>query len=192
MKIIGLTGSIAMGKSTTAKIFRSLGIPVHDSDQVVHDFYNDEAAILISVEFPDAVINGKVDRKKLSESITKNPKRLKALEQIVHPFVEKKRSEFLAFHTARGTHLVLLDIPLLFEIGGQETVDIVAVVSASEQIQKKRALSRPSMTLEKFNVILSKQIVDSKKRKDAHVTINTSISIEETKLQVRAFIRAIN
>jgi len=191
MKIIGLTGSIAMGKSTTSKMFLSYGIPVHDSDHVVHDFYRKDAVDLISFKFPDAIRNGKVDRARLSEIITRNPDQLKILERLVHPYVEKRRNEFIKYYRAQGSNLVLLDIPLLFEIGGQQLVDIIVVVSADDQIQKTRALSRPNMSLEKFDLIKNKQVSDDQKRKNAHIIIDTSNSIADTDRQVVTLLRAI-
>ena len=178
MIILGLTGSIGMGKSTTAAMFRQAGIPVHDADAVVHELYAGRAAPAIGQAFPGVVSGGIVDRKRLSESVFDNPEALEELETVVHPLVAEERDKFLSLHRAAGCPLVVLDIPLLFETGGERLVDKVAVVSADPEIQRKRVLDRPDMTEDKFAAILSRQAPDSEKRKRADFIIDTGSSVE--------------
>ncbi len=178
MIILGLTGSIGMGKSTTAAMFRRAGIPVHDADAVVHELYAGRAAPAIGQAFPGVVSGGIVDRKRLSEAVLDNSEALEELETVVHPLVAEERDKFLSRHRAAGRPLVVLDIPLLFETGGERLVDKVAVVSADPEIQRKRVLDRPDMTEDKFAAILSRQAPDSEKRKRADFIIDTGSSVE--------------
>ena len=191
MKIIGLTGSIAMGKSATGNMFREQGIPVNDSDAVVHELYRNEAVPLLAERFPDAVRSGEVNRTKLGEIVLQDAAQLKLLESIIHPLVEQKRQKFLEEMRKSGATLAVVDIPLLFEIGAQESVDIIAVVSASTDIQRDRALARPGMTLEKFESICAKQIPDKKKRQWAHFVIRSDHGFAHARRQVEAIIRAL-
>lgn len=178
MIILGLTGSIGMGKSTTAAMFRRAGIPVHDADAVVHELYAGRAAPAIGQAFPGVVSGGIVDRKRLSEAVLDNSEALEELETVVHPLVAEERDKFLSRHRAAGRPLVVLDIPLLFETGGERLVDKVAVVSADPEIQRKRVLDRPDMTEDKFAAILSRQAPDSEKRKRADFIIDTGSGVE--------------
>lgn len=188
MIVIGLTGSIGMGKSTTAALFAEEGIPVNDADQVVHDLYRGEAVAPIAVLFPDAVTKGVVDRKALSENLAKNPAKFKELEAIVHPLVRAREMRFLEEARAARAAMVLLDIPLLFETGGAERVDRIVVVSCDPEIQRQRVLERPGMTAEKFEMILKRQLPDADKRERADFVIDTGHGIEAARGRVREII----
>lgn len=188
MIVIGLTGSIGMGKSTTAALFAEEGIPVNDADQVVHDLYRGEAVAPIAALFPDAVTKGGVDRKALSENLAKNPAQFKELEAIVHPLVRAREMRFLEEARAAGAAMVLLDIPLLFETGGAERVDRIVVVSCDPEIQRQRVLERPGMTAEKFEMILKRQLPDADKRERADFVIDTGHGIEAARGRVREII----
>ncbi len=188
MIVIGLTGSIGMGKSTTAALFAEEGIPVNDADQVVHDLYRGEAVAPIAALFPDAVTKGGVDRKALSENLAKNPAKFKELEAIVHPLVRAREMRFLEEARAAGAAMVLLDIPLLFETGGAERVDRIVVVSCDPEIQRQRVLERPGMTAEKFEMILKRQLPDADKRERADFVIDTGHGIEAARGRVREII----
>jgi dephospho-CoA kinase len=181
---IGLTGSIGMGKSTAAKLFAGAGIPVNDSDAVVHELYAGEAAQLIEDEFPGTVRNGVVDRQELGRQLSRRPDGFKTLEAIVHPLVRQRETEFVEREKARGSEIILLDIPLLFETGAETRVDIVVVVSCDPQIQRDRVLARPGMTEEKFNMIRSRQTPDAEKRERADYVIDTGHAIEITRARV--------
>ncbi|MBB4218928.1 dephospho-CoA kinase [Rhizobium sp. BK212] len=181
---IGLTGSIGMGKSTASKLFADAGIPVNDSDAVVHDLYAGEAAPLVDAAFPGTMKDGAVDRHELGRQLAFDPDGFKRLEAIVHPLVRKREMEFLAQQGAAGADMVLLDIPLLFETGAEERVDVIVVVSTDPQIQRQRVLARPDMTEEKFSMILSRQTPDAEKRRRADYLIDTSHSIAETRERV--------
>jgi dephospho-CoA kinase len=181
---IGLTGSIGMGKSTAGKLFAAAGVPVNDSDSVVHDLYSGEAAPLVDAAFPGTMKNGSVDRQELGRHLALDPDGFRRLEAIVHPLVRKREAEFLESQRAAGAEMVLLDIPLLFETHAEERVDVVVVVSTDPQIQRQRVLARPNMTEEKFNMILSRQVPDAEKRRRADYLVDTSGSIEETREQV--------
>lgn len=184
----GLTGSIGMGKSTTADMFREEGIPVYDADVTVHELYEGAAAPLVEAEFPGTTENGKVDRDRLGKAVLGNPDALKRLEQIVHPLVHAKEREFLENAESQGASLVLLDIPLLFETGGENRVDKIIVVSASADEQKRRVLAREGMTEEKFEAILARQVPDSEKRDRADFVIDTGKGMEHAHSQVREII----
>lgn len=173
MIVLGLTGSIGMGKSTTAQMFRSQNIPVHDADHTVHELYKNEAVAPLTKLFPSAVTNNTVDRKILGGIVLENSDQMKLLENIVHPLVWQKEQEFLVKSRADGAFLVVLDIPLLFETGGDKRVDAVLVVTASAQIQKQRVLAREDMSEQKFNSILKRQLPDIEKRKKADFVIDT-------------------
>ena len=192
MIILGLTGSIGMGKSTTAAMFRQAGIPVHDADAVVHELYAGRAAPAIGQAFPGVVSGGIVDRKRLSEAVLDNPEALEGLETVVHPLVAEERDKFLSRHRAAGRPLVVLDIPLLFETGGERLVDKVAVVSADPEIQRKRVLDRPDMTEDKFTAILSRQAPDSEKRKRANFIIDTGSGVEAARHAVAGIIAELS
>ncbi|QCI96655.1 dephospho-CoA kinase [Agrobacterium larrymoorei] len=191
MITIGLTGSIGMGKSTTADLFAQEGVPVCDSDQVVHDLYEGEAVASISSAFPSAVVNGKVDREALSRILRQNPANFGVLENIVHPLVRLKQIEFLAEQKNKGAAFVLLDIPLLFETDAQDRVDVVVVVSGASEIQRQRVLTRAGMTEEKFAMILARQMPDVEKRERADFVIDTGNGIENARDQVRAVLDSL-
>lgn len=173
MIILGLTGSIGMGKSTTAAMFRDEGVPVHDSDETVHRLYSGAAAPLIENRFPGVVVDGTVDRDRLSAAVLGNTEALRALEAIIHPLVREAADAFIARHRHAGAPLALLDIPLLFETGGEGRVDRIAVVSAPAEVQRERVLARPGMTEEKFRAILARQVPDAEKRRRADFVIDT-------------------
>ncbi len=185
---IGLTGSIGMGKSTTAKLFADAGLPVNDADAVVHDLYAGAAAPLIDAAFPGSVKNGTVDRQELGRQLASRPEGFKQLEQIVHPLVREREAMFLDVQRGKGTSMVLLDIPLLFESGAADRVDVIVVVSCDPQIQRQRVLARPNMTEEKFNMILSRQTPDAEKRRRADYVIDTGHGIDEAREQVGSII----
>lgn len=188
MRIVGLTGSIAMGKSTTAQMFRDFGVPVNDADEVVHALYRGEAMAPVEAAFPGTVRDGMIDRAELSRQLLATPERLRELEGIVHPLVRQKEREFLDRHAAADIPFVVLDIPLLFETGAEARVDRVVVVSCAPDIQKERAMKRPGMTEEKFAMILARQVPDSQKRERADYIVDTSDSFDNTRQQVRAII----
>lgn len=181
---LGLTGSIGMGKSTTAQIFADRGVPVYDADAVVHQLYQSEAVPLIAEAFPEAVIDGQVDRKILSASVLGKPDELKKLENIVHPLVHAKEQQFLRDAEAKGAKLVVLDIPLLFETGGTNRVDKILVVSAPYEMQRERVLSRENMTEKKFQSILARQMPDAEKRAKADFIVDTGQDKEFARQQV--------
>jgi len=191
MIIVGLTGSIGMGKSATAAMFRELGVPVHDSDSAVHELYRGEAAPLIEQAFPGVTIDGVVDRQKLGPKVLGDAEALRRLETIVHPLVGAHREAFLQRNRAAGAPVVVLDIPLLFEIGGEKDVDVIVVVTADERKQRARVMSRPGMTAEKFSAILAKQTPDAIKRSKAHYTIDTGHGFENAKAQVKDFLASL-
>lgn len=188
MRIIGLTGSIGMGKTTTAEMFKKHGVPTIDADQIVHQLYENEAVALIEEAFPGTTDGKTVDREKLSAFVIGQPDSFKKLEAIIHPLVRQKQDEFVKSHREQGADLVLLDIPLLFETGAQSRVDIIVVVTCDPEIQKKRVLARKNMNIDKFNAILKKQLPDAEKRKLADHIVDTSVSFEETEAQVIALL----
>jgi dephospho-CoA kinase len=184
MIVLGLTGSIGMGKSTTARMFAEAGVPVHDSDETVHRLYAGEAAPLIEQAFPGTVLAGSVDRAELAKRVLGKPEALKQLEGIIHPLVRADADAFLAHHRAAGAKLVLLDIPLLFETNGRNRVEKVVVVTADADIQRQRVLSRPGMTEEKFQAILARQVPDAEKRRLADYLIDTGLGMESARKAV--------
>lgn len=190
MLVLGLTGSIGMGKSTTSQFFREAGIPVHDADAVVHRLYSGAAAPLIEAAFSGVTVDGTVDRTRLGAAVLGKPEALGKLEGIVHPLVQAEKTAFLARCRAAGDQLAVLDIPLLFETGGEAAVDAVVVVSAPADVQRARVLARPGMTAEKLDAILARQMPDSDKRRRAHVVVDTSRSFEAARRQVQAIVRA--
>ncbi|WP_419907092.1 dephospho-CoA kinase [Hoeflea sp.] len=191
MIVLGLTGSIGMGKSTAGKMFAERGIPVTSADEIVHALYAGEAVPLIDEAFPGTVVDGVVDRGRLSESVVGNEAAFQRLEAIVHPLVEKERRGFVDRQRQAGKPAVVLDIPLLFESGGEKSVDKVVVVSCSAELQKERVLRRPGMTEEKFEAILARQTPDSEKRARADYVIDTSGTFDETRRQIDALVDAI-
>lgn len=186
MIVAALTGSIAMGKTETAKMFAARGIPVFDSDAAVHVLYGEGGAAVpaIAAIVPSAVVDGRVDRQKLSAAVQAEPSLLPKIEAAVHPLVRDMQARFLAQAEAAQAELALLDIPLLFETGRASEVDVVIVVSTGEALQRERALKRPGMTVEKLDFILSKQLPDVEKRARADYVIDTSTSLAETAREV--------
>jgi dephospho-CoA kinase len=191
MLIIGLTGSIGMGKSAAADHFRHRGIAVCDADSEVHKLYAGAAAPLIEAEFPGTTGPSGVDRVKLAAALLKDPSAFKRLEAIVHPLVREAERTFLAAEKTRGAHMAVLEIPLLLETGGERNVDAVVVVSAPPDVQRERVLRRPGMTAEKLAQILSRQMPDDEKRKRAHFVVDTGGTLEETYAQIDVTIEAL-
>lgn len=187
MIILGLTGSIGMGKSTTAAMFAAEGAPVYDADAEVHALYAPGGAAVAPIEaaFPGVVIDGAVDRGRLSERVVGKPEEMARLEAIVHPLVGATRGAFFEKATAAGADVVVLDIPLLFETGGEKRVDAVVVVSAPAHMQRQRVLERPGMDEAKLDAILARQMADSEKRARAHYIIDTGQGLEHARAQVR-------
>lgn len=185
MFILGLTGSVGMGKSTTAKMFAEEGVPVHDADAVVHRLYEAEAVPLIEATFPGTTAGGKVDRDRLATQVLGDDAAIKRLESIVHPLVGKARDRFLAEAERNGEAVAVLDIPLLFETGGDTRCDAVVVVSAPPDVQRSRSFERPGMTDQKFAAILAKQLPDAEKRARADFVVDTSKGFDAARAQVR-------
>lgn len=186
MILIGLTGSIGMGKSTTAAMFRDLGVPVYDADAAVHDLYDIGGAAVepVGEAFPGVVKGGRVDREALREAVLGKPDELKRLNAIVHPLVGRDRLGFFAKAEADGADLVVLDIPLLFETGGHANVDAVVVATAPAGMQRERVLARPGMTPERLDAILAQQLADAEKRARAHFIVDTSRGLGPAREQV--------
>ena len=191
MIVLGLTGSLGMGKTTTAKMFSDEGVPVFDADVTVHRLYDGEAAPLIEQAFPGTTSDGRVDRTKLSARVVGMTEALKKLEAIVHPLVQAAREKFLAEAKLQRAPVVLLDVPLLFETGGHGRIDKVVVVSAPLEVQRERVFERPEMTAEKFEAMLARQMPDSEKRRRADFVVDTSQGIEAAREAVRSILRAL-
>ncbi|MFC0208993.1 dephospho-CoA kinase [Chelativorans intermedius] len=188
MIVLGLTGSIGMGKSTTARMFMEEGVPVHDSDAAVHRLYAGAAAPAVEALFPGTVVDGAVDRSRLAEAVMGRPQALKKLEALIHPMVRREADRFVEEERRKGTPLVVLDIPLLFETGGTDRVDRILVVTAPPEVQRQRVLSRPGMTEEKLAAILARQVPDEEKRRRADFLIDTSLGMEAARKAVRDII----
>ncbi|MEM9207346.1 MAG: dephospho-CoA kinase [Pseudomonadota bacterium] len=184
MRTIGLTGSIGMGKTTTAGLFEKHGVAVFDADAAVHDLYAGEAVPLIVGAFPDAVVDGRVDRQRLAAHLAKMPDDFATLEAIIHPMVRARQEAFLENSAKSGAEFALLDIPLLFETGREKDVDIVVVVTAESAIQLERVMARAGMTEQKFHSIVARQIPDHEKREKADFIVDTSFGIEKAADQV--------
>jgi dephospho-CoA kinase len=191
MFVLGLTGSIGMGKSTVAAMFRAAGVEVHDSDAAVHALYSGAAAPLVEAAFPGTVRGGSVDRAALAARVIGDPVAMARLETIIHPLVRADRLVFVAAARAKGEEIVVVDIPLLFETGVEAEVDAVLLVTASEAVQKTRIAARPGMTQAKLAVILGKQMPDAEKRKRADFIIETGGGIEDTERHVKELLRKI-
>jgi dephospho-CoA kinase len=188
--VLGLTGSIGMGKSATAAIFRRFGVPVHDADAVVHALYRGRAAPLIAQAFPGTVADGVVDRAKLGAAVFADSERLKQLEQIIHPLVREEEQAF--FRTAaRGSAVAVLDIPLLFETGAQTRCDAVVVVTVPVDVQRARVLARPAMSDGKLAAVLAKQMPDAEKRGQAHFLVDTGRGFASAAAQVRSILACV-
>jgi dephospho-CoA kinase len=193
MIVLGLTGSIGMGKSTVAKMFAEEGAPAFDSDAAVHALYakGGAAVAAVAAEFPTAIRDGAVDRAALSPLVLDDPAALKRLEQVVHPFVRQAQVDFAETQRAAGADIVVFDIPLLLEGKNADLVDTIVVVSAPPEIQRARVLARPGMTEEKYAQILARQMPDAEKRARADFVIDTGVSFDETRAQVRAVLDAL-
>ena len=187
MFILGLTGSIGMGKSTTASFFAKAGVPVHDSDAVVHRLYEGEAVAPVEAAFPGVAVDGKIDRLKLAAQLIGKPDAIKRLEAIVHPLVRAATQRF----TQEQARVIVLDIPLLFETGGEKRVDAVVVVSAPADVQRARVLSRPGMSAAKLDALLARQLPATEKRARAHFVVDSSRSFDSACAQVHAILRAV-
>ena len=185
MLILGLTGSIGMGKSTTAKLFAEAGVPVYDADATVHQLYEGDAAPAIEAAFPGTTSDGKVDRNKLSARVVPDPAAMKQLEQIVHPMLGASRRQFFEDAEASGAPVVVVDVPLLFETGGEKRVDAVVVVTTSPENQRERVLARGTMDAARLDAILARQLPDAEKRKRADFVVDTSHGLDSVRGQIR-------
>src|SRR5512135_3029856 len=185
MFILGLTGSLGMGKSATAKMFAEQGVPVHDADAAVHQLYESEATPLIEAAFPGTTAGGRVNRDKLAQRVLGDTDAIKKLEAIVHPLVRNAEERFLTEAERKGATVAVLDIPLLFETGGDKRCDAVVVVSAPPDVQRARAFERPGMTEQKFAAVLAKQMPDADKRAMADFVVDTSKGFDAARAQVR-------
>jgi dephospho-CoA kinase len=190
MFIIGLTGSIGMGKTTTARLFADEGVPVHDADAAVHRLYEGEAASAIETAFPGTTREGKVDRTVLGKRVVGDPPAMRLLEAIVHPMVRDAEKQFLAAAAASGAQVAVLDIPLLFETGGESRVDAVVVVTAPGKVQRARVLER-GMSQAQFEALLARQMPDAEKRRRADFVVDSSKGIEPARAQVRTILTAV-
>jgi dephospho-CoA kinase len=189
--ILGLTGSMGMGKSTAANFFRQAGVPVNDSDAVVHRLYEGDAVAPVEAAFPGVTADGRIDRAKLAAQLVGKPEAIKKLEAIVHPLVRAVTARFDAEQAARGARIVVLDIPLLFETGGEKNVDAVVVVSAPAEVQRARIIGRPGMTAEKLDALLARQMPDAEKRARAHFVVDSSGGFDSARAQVHGILRAV-
>ena len=191
MFILGLTGSIGMGKTTTARFFAEAGLPVHDADAVGHRLYDGEAAPAIEAVFPGTTTAGKVDRAKLSARVVGDPAALRRLEAIVHPLVRQAETRFLAEAEKKGAPVAVLDIPLLLETGGEERVDAIVTVTAPADVQRERVLQRPSLTEEKLEALIANQLPDAEKRRRADFIVDTSQGFDPARAQVKDILQQI-
>jgi dephospho-CoA kinase len=191
MFVLGLTGSMGMGKSTTAKFFAGEGVPVHDADAAVHRLYEGAAVAPIEAAFPGVTDGGKVDRAKLSARIAGDPAALKKLEAIVHPLVRAAEQDFLATAERDGAPVAVLDIPLLYETGGESRCDAVVVVSAPADVQRARVFERPGMTDEKYTALSARQMPDADKRRRADFVVDSSRGLDAAQAQVRDILKAV-
>jgi dephospho-CoA kinase len=191
MLILGLTGSIGMGKSATAKLFAEAGVPVYDADATVHKIYEGEAAPAIEAAFPGTTVDGKVDRNRLSAKVVHDPAAMKQLEQIVHPMLGASRQKFLDDAERSGAPVVVVDVPLLFETGGEKRVDAVVVVTTSPEIQRQRILARDNMTGEKLDAILARQLPDAEKRRRADFVVDTSHGLAPVRARIRDILQEV-
>src|SRR4030088_3303747 len=185
MIILGLTGSIGMGKSTTAKLFAEAGVPVYDADAAVHRLYEGEAVSAIEGAFPGTTANGRVDRNRLSAQVVHDPSAMRQLEQIVHPMLGASRQKFLDDAERSGAPVAVVDVPLLFETGGEKRVDVVVVVTTTPEIQRQRILARDNMTGEKLDAIPPRQLPDAEKRRRADFVVDTSHGLDPVRAQIR-------
>jgi dephospho-CoA kinase len=191
MIILGLTGSIGMGKSTTAKLFAEAGVPVYDADATVHQLYEGEAAPAIEAAFPGTTAGGKVDRQKLSARVVHDPAAMKQLEQIVHPMLGASRQKFFEEAERAGAPVTVVDVPLLYETGGEKRVDAVVVVTTSPENQRARIMTRGTMTSEALDSILARQLPDAEKRKRADFVVDTSHGLDPVRAQIRDILQQV-
>jgi dephospho-CoA kinase len=189
MILLGLTGSIGMGKSTTAKLFAEAGVPVYDADATVHRLYEGEAAPAIEAAFPGTTANGKVNRNRLSAQVVHDPAAIKRLESIVHPMLGASRQKFLHEAEQSGAPVAVVDVPLLYETGGETRVDAVVVVTTTPEIQRERILARENMTGEKLDAILARQLPDAEKRKRADFVVDTSHGLDPVRARIRDILK---
>lgn len=192
MKLLGLTGSIGMGKTTTARMFRHAGVPVHDADKIVRRLYSREAVIPIGKIFPTVIQKGYVDRQMLANILLNDQSALAKVERIIHPMVEQDRARFMDTCRHTGAKLVVIDIPLLFETRFDSAVDAILTVTAPYSVQRERVLARPGMTEEKLSVMLSRQRPDAAKRTSSHYVIDTSLGFDWVKAEVRSLLRTLS
>src|SRR6266403_4234976 len=185
MIVLGLTGSIGMGKSTTAKLFAEAGVPVYDADATVHKIYQGEAVPAIEAAFPGTTVNGKVDRARLSAKVVHDPAAIRQLEQIVHPMLRTYHQKFLDDAERSGAPVAVVDVPLLFETGSETRVDAVVVVTTTPEIQRQRILERDNMTSEKLDAILARQLPDAEKRRRADFVVDTSDGLDPVRLRIQ-------
>jgi len=185
MKVLGLTGSMGMGKSTTAKLFAEAGVPVYDADATVHQVYEGEAAPAIEAAFPGTTVAGKVDRAKLSAKVVGDPAAIRRLEAIVHPMLRSYHQKFLDDAEQSGVPVAVVDVPLLFETGGDKRVDAVVVVSTSAEVQRQRILARGTMTEEALDALLARQMPDAEKRARADFVVDTSDGLDPVRMRIR-------
>jgi dephospho-CoA kinase len=191
MFVIGLTGSIGMGKTTTARFFADAGVPVHDADATVHRLYDGEATAAIEAAFPGTTVGGKVDRNKLAARVVGDQAALRQLEAIVHPLVRQEEARFLAEAEKAGAPVAVLDIPLLLETRGEDRVDAIVTVSAPPEVQRERVLQRPGITEEKLEAMIANQLPDAEKRRRADFIVDTSQGFDTARAQVAQILRAV-
>jgi len=191
MRILGLTGSIGMGKSTTAKLFREAGVPVYDADATVHRIYQGEAVPAIEAAFPGTTVDGKVDRARLSAKVVHDPAAIRQLEQIVHPMLRAYHQEFLDEAERSGVPVAVVDVPLLYETGGETRVDAVVVVTTSPENQRERILARGTMTDETLDAILARQVPDAEKRDRADFVVDTSHGLDPVRARIGDILREV-
>src|ERR1700722_16054895 len=189
MILLGLTGSIGMGKSTTAKLFAEAGVPVYDADAPIHRLYEVEAVPAIEAAFPGTTVNGKVDRHRLSVQVVHDPAAIKRLEGIVHPMLGASRQRFLRDAEQSGAPVAVVDVPLLYETGGEKRVDAVVVVTTTPEIQRDRILARENMTGEKLDALLARQLPDAEKRKRADFVVDTSHGLDPVRARIRDILK---
>jgi dephospho-CoA kinase len=192
MFVLGLTGSIGMGKTTAAAAFRRFGIPVFEADATVHDLLNGEAVAAVETAFPGVTKDGKIDRKALGERVFNDPEQLRKLEKLLHPLVRQRQNAFLQRQMRAGANIAVLDVPLLFETGGNKRCDAVAVVSAPPAVQRRRVLSRPGMTEQRFKAVLAQQMSDAEKRRRADFIIPTGLGREIGLRRIRNIVKVIS
>src|SRR5215469_16215994 len=190
MIVLGLTGSIGMGKSTVGGFFAEAGVPVYDADAAVHRLYAGAAAPAIEAAFPGTVVDGRVDRDRLANHVIGDPAALRRLEAIVHPLVRREEERFIAEAETAGAKVAVVDIPLLFETGGEARTDAVVVVSAPAEVQRARVLARPGVNAERLASLLAKQMPDAEKRARADFVVDTAQDFDSTRAQIRAILAA--